>query len=103
MGVSMLGTFLLHQMLYLQYWASLLVRWVDCLAINLQLGTGLLCYGQCWRMWPIVALSAVLTGCSCVLLSLETRLRWRTPPVNDGVNIGSERYVIARALFGTSP
>ena len=91
MVVSMSGTFLLHQMLYLRYWASLTVRWIDCLAINLQLATGLLCYGQCWRMWPIVSLCALMTGVSGVLLSLETRMRWRKPPRNDGVKFGSER------------
>ena len=90
-GISTLGTFLIHQFLYFTYWVSLLVRFTDCLSINIQLATGLLCYGQCWRMWPIVALSAAMTSLSCVLLGLETRNRWCTPPVNDGVNIGSER------------
>ena len=91
MGISLLGTFLLHQMLYTRYWASLMVRWIDCLAINLQLSTGLLCYGQCWKYVPVVALCALMTAASMVLLSMETMIRWRTPPVNDGVKIGSER------------
>ena len=87
----MLGTFLIHQFLYFTYWISLLVRFVDCLAINIQLATGLLCYGQSWKMWPVLSLSAIMTSTSCTLLSLETRLRWTKPPLNDGVKVGSKR------------
>ena len=91
MGISLLGTFLIHQMLYLRYWVSLLVRFTDCIAINLQLATGLLGYGQSWKIWPIVALSVSMATASLVLLSLETRIRWISPPANDGVKCGSER------------
>ncbi len=91
MGLSLLGTFLIHQFLYFTYWVSLLVRFVDCSAINIQLATGLLCFGQCWKHKPIVALCGLFATTSCVFLALETRLRWTKPPVNDGVRIGSER------------
>ena len=91
MGISMLGTFLIHQFLYRQYWMSLFVRWMDCLAINIQLATGLLGYGQSWKMWPVNTLSVTLACLSCILLTLETRLRWITPPSNNGVKCGSER------------
>ncbi len=90
-GCSLLGTFMIHMFLYRRYAVSLLVRYFDCLSINLQLFTGLLCFGESWRSAPISLCSLGFLVSSCVFLTLETIKRWNRVPSNDGIKFDAHR------------